>query len=100
MSNQSELSDAAGVVNNPDASDDPQYQLLVNLKKVKKKAVGMAKSESFSESFWHSHRASVSASTSAAAGPAARRFTQRFVRILRFQVPQEVCNATRMPNAF
>jgi hypothetical protein len=38
MSNQTEPSDAAGVVNNP---DDPQYQLFVYLKK--KKAVGMAK---------------------------------------------------------
>jgi hypothetical protein len=41
MYDQTEPSDAAGVVHNPDSSDDPQYQLFVNLKK--KKAVGMAK---------------------------------------------------------
>jgi hypothetical protein len=41
MSDQTESSDAAGVVHNPDSSDDPQHQLFVNLKK--KKAVGMAK---------------------------------------------------------
>jgi hypothetical protein len=41
VSDQTEPSDAAGVVNNPDTSDDPQHQLFVNLKKTK--AVGMAK---------------------------------------------------------
>jgi hypothetical protein len=40
MSDQTEPSDAAGVVHDPDSSDDPQYQSFVNLKK--KKAVGMA----------------------------------------------------------
>jgi hypothetical protein len=33
MSDQIESSDAAGAVNNPDASDDAQYQLFVSLKK-------------------------------------------------------------------
>jgi hypothetical protein len=47
MFDQTEPRDAAGVVNNPDASDDAQFHKFVNLKK--KKAVGMAKSESF----WH-----------------------------------------------
>jgi hypothetical protein len=41
MSDQTEPSDAAGVVRNPDSSDDPQYHLFVNLKQ--KKTVGMAK---------------------------------------------------------
>jgi hypothetical protein len=41
MFDQTESSDAAGAVNNPDASKDPQYHLFENLKK--KKAVGMAK---------------------------------------------------------
>jgi hypothetical protein len=41
MSDQTESSDAAGAVHNPDSSDDLQHQLFVNLKK--KKAVGMAK---------------------------------------------------------
>jgi hypothetical protein len=42
MSDQTEPSDAAGVVRNPDsAQTDAQYQLFVNLKK--KKAVGRLK---------------------------------------------------------
>jgi hypothetical protein len=41
MSDQTERSDAAGVVNDPDASEDPQYQLFVNF--MREKAVRMAK---------------------------------------------------------
>jgi hypothetical protein len=35
MSNQTESSEAVGVVNNTDASNDPQYQLFVGLMKKK-----------------------------------------------------------------